>query len=122
MSREIGSYWEKRAGQYLSQKGYEILEFNFNTKYGEIDLIAIDRGIDCKAEELVFVEVKYRSGHSYGSSFEYVGTKKLMKLEKAIWIYLSKHPHPQLPYRVDVLSFDAYGTKIHIDHFVNITF
>lgn len=122
MSREIGCYWEKRAGEYLSQKGYHIQEFNFNTKYGEIDLIATDEGIDCKWKELVFVEVKYRSKHSYGNSFEYVSKSKLLKMQKAISIYLSMHPHLKLPYRVDVLSFDVSDGEIKTNHFINITF
>lgn len=122
MSRSIGEYWEKKAGEYLSQKGYSILEFNFSTKYGEIDIIAIDNGVDCIEKELVFIEVKYRSKHLHGNSYEYVNKAKIMKMEKTILIYLSENRRLILPYRVDVVSFDLCGNDIHTNHFINITF
>ena len=54
--REKGAYWEQKAGAYLESIGYEILEYNFRCRMGEIDIIAQD------GEYLVFCEVKYRAG------------------------------------------------------------
>ena len=54
--REKGAYWEQKAGAYLESIGYEILEYNFRCRMGEIDIIARD------GDYLVFCEVKYRAG------------------------------------------------------------
>ena len=48
--REKGAYWEQKAGAYLESIGYEILEYNFRCRMGEIDIIARD------GEYLVFCE------------------------------------------------------------------
>lgn len=54
--REIGTVYENKAVLFLQEKGFQILERNFYTRFGEIDIIAMDR------DYLVFVEVKYRKG------------------------------------------------------------
>ena len=51
----IGKQGENKAKNYLKRRGYQILETNYRTKAGEIDLIAKEK--DC----LVFVEVKTRT-------------------------------------------------------------
>ena len=58
--RAVGTAYEKLAGEYLIKQGYEVLEYNFRCRMGEIDLVAKDR------EYLVFVEVKYRSSGRTG--------------------------------------------------------
>ena len=59
--KELGDFGEALAGQILEQKGYVILDRNFRTRYGEVDLVAED------GEVLVFVEVKARRSLNYGS-------------------------------------------------------
>ena len=54
-TRQTGTDYERAAGYYLEQLGYEILEYNYRCRAGEIDLIAKD------GEYLVFCEVKYRT-------------------------------------------------------------
>lgn len=54
--RRTGARYEQTAGRYLETKGYQILEYNYRCRRGEIDIIARDQ------ECLVFCEVKYRSG------------------------------------------------------------
>ena len=56
-----GSRGEEEAARYLGQKGYQILERNHRTKFGELDIIASDK------ETLVFVEVKTKIGEDFGS-------------------------------------------------------
>lgn len=68
----------------LKDRGYEILEYNYNTKYGEIDVIAIDKSVDAHVDELVFVEVKFRANSSFGYGFEYIGKSKLAKLQRRL--------------------------------------
>ena len=40
--REIGTEYEKKAGAYLEGQGYEVLEYNYRCRMGEIDIIARD--------------------------------------------------------------------------------
>ena len=68
--RQTGSEYEKRAAQYLQDKGVRVLELNYRNRKGEIDLIAQD------GEYLVFVEVKYRKDSKKGSPEEAVNYRK----------------------------------------------
>ena len=52
--RQTGTAYERRAGEYLKEQGYELIGYNFRCRQGEIDIIARD------GRYLVFVEVKYR--------------------------------------------------------------
>ena len=58
--RAEGSAHERQAAAYLEERGLKILEYNYRTARGEIDLIARDRDM------LVFVEVKYRRDSRMG--------------------------------------------------------
>jgi putative endonuclease len=59
--RLLGQEGEERAAQFLVQKGYRILERNYRTRSGEIDLIALHK------DEVVFVEVKTRTSDAFGA-------------------------------------------------------
>jgi putative endonuclease len=102
--RQLGDLGEKAAARYLKDKGYEILELNFqNTsgrQLGEIDVIAKDK------EEIVFVEVKTRGMEKYGDSLpeENITYLKLRKMDKIAQIYLRQHRLNNTPYRFDALS------------------
>ncbi|WP_276661388.1 YraN family protein, partial [Syntrophomonas wolfei] len=61
MNRELGLWGEELAAQYLGKKGYKILERNFYTRYGELDLVCE------KDDNIVFVEVKTRRSTRFGS-------------------------------------------------------
>ena len=67
--RQIGSVYELKASDYLTKKGYQIIERNYRCRIGEIDIIAIER--DC----LCFIEVKYRKNEKTGDPLEAVETK-----------------------------------------------
>ena len=60
----MGTAYEKLAGVYLEQQGYEILEYNYRCRMGEIDIVARQGGY------LVFVEVKYRADNADKSHSE----------------------------------------------------
>ena len=60
MTKKFGDEGEKLARKYLKDQNYEIIDANFRTKFGEIDLIAKDGDV------FVFVEVKARRGVSFG--------------------------------------------------------
>lgn len=59
--QRLGKSGEEAVAEYLKKNGYKILSKNYRCKLGEIDLIARD------GKNLVFIEVKTRSGLRYGS-------------------------------------------------------
>ncbi len=81
-NRETGMLGESIALRYLVDKGYEVVERNYRTRYGEIDLIL--RG----AQALVFVEVKARRGTGFGDPLEAVTPGKqarVRSMRRPIW-------------------------------------
>lgn len=98
-TREQGDYTESLACQYLENKGFKLIERNFNCRLGEIDLIMQDNDV------LVFVEVRYRRNNNYGSGADSITNNKQSKLIKAASVYLQKHTKlNKYPARFDVVS------------------
>lgn len=90
-NRKIGNSYEKIAGEYLRLHGYEILEYNFRCKAGEIDIIAKD------GDYLVFCEVKYRKSKRKGSPFEAVTIENRRKFLKQQCIILQQKNKKRFP-------------------------
>ncbi|MBQ8802708.1 MAG: YraN family protein [Tyzzerella sp.] len=96
--RATGADYEKKAAAYLESKGYEILEFNFHCRMGEIDLVAKD------GEYLVFVEVKYRDSEKKGHPLEAVSAQKQRTISKCAMYYMTKNGLSYMPVRFDVVG------------------
>ncbi len=62
----LGKEGERIAERYLLKKGYKLVERNYRCPSGELDLIVLDLRV------VVFVEVKTRTGHAFGTPFEAV--------------------------------------------------
>lgn len=122
-SRQVtGKLGEDLAAEYLVKKGYTLLEKNFRTRSGEIDLVAMQNpgGVD---QVLVFVEVKTRRSTSYGYPEESVTWQKQAHMQAAARLYLSKHAHWTGDWRFDVLAVQLSGSdrqKAEIEHFENV--
>lgn len=98
-TREQGQYTEDLACQYLVNKGFKLLEKNFQCRFGEIDLIMQDH------HSIVFVEVRYRKSATFGSGAETITANKQSKLIKTASAYLQRHAKlNQYPARFDVVS------------------
>ena len=82
MSRAKGDYAEERGCEYLTSLGFSIIERNFYSRFGEIDIIAI------KEDVLHFVEVK--SGEDYELAVQNITPTKLSRLFKTGDVYLKK--------------------------------
>jgi putative endonuclease len=93
----LGQRGEVLAVRYLKNRGYRIIEQNFKTPIGEIDIIAYD------GETLVFIEVKTRESMAYGRPFESVHYHKRRKIASVASLYLKRLKHIP-PCRFDVLS------------------
>lgn len=102
--RRTGARYEKIAGEYLKTKGYQILEYNFRCRRGEIDIIAKDGAC------LVFCEVKYRSDGQAGFPAEAVNVRKQRKLSMCALYYLTVKGMTDTECRFDVVSI--MGDKI----------
>lgn len=105
-NRKTGSSYEKIAGEYLKLQGYEILEYNFRCRSGEIDIIAKD------GEYLVFCEVKYRQNVGKGTPFEAVTIEKQKKISKVAAYYITRMNNINIPCRFDVVGI--LGNEIRI--------
>ncbi len=108
-TRRLGEIGERVAQDYLTSKGYYILDTNFYTKHGEIDIVAVENRI------LVFVEVKSRSSIEYGLPLEQVIRKKQDRIISSARMYIMKKRPPYRQYRFDVVSVMFDGELNPVD-------
>ena len=108
MSRAKGNLAEEQASSFLEKNGFCIIERNFYSRFGEIDIIAT------KDEVLHFVEVK--SGLDYESAVQNITPSKLSKLIRTGNVYLKKNAL-DVNYAYDAIII----TPKSIDFIENIT-
>jgi putative endonuclease len=96
--RSIGTNYERVAGKFLESKGYEIIDYNFHARTGEIDIIAREQ------EYLVFVEVKYRTTIKNGAPLEAVSISKQKAICKSAMLYMKEKGMLDVPVRFDVVG------------------
>lgn len=105
--RAVGTAYEKAAGAYLETQGYQILEYNFRNRWGEIDIVA--REGRC----FVFVEVKYRKDGRAGSALEAVTFQKQKKISRVAAYYLLSHGLSlEIPCRFDVVAVEGEQMRL----------
>jgi putative endonuclease len=109
----LGKAGERVAEQYLKNKGYKLVERNYRCAAGELDLIVLDRRV------VVFVEVKTRSGHGYGSPLEAVEFRKQRKMIQAAQYFLSEKKLHQRDARFDVVGISWPGREPVVEHIEN---
>lgn len=110
--REVGSQQEKHAAEFLMKQGYNILEYNYFHRGGEIDLIAKD------GSYLVFVEVKFRSTTISGYPEEAVDYRKMKSIIKTAQYYLLTHGYmEETPCRFDVVVILGNDVRLIQDAF-----
>ncbi len=108
----IGRRGEDAAAEHLRRRGYMILDRNWRTRHGEIDLVAHHRGV------LVVVEVKTRTGTGYGLPAESVTPEKLARLRRLAGQWLLAHQGPYRQVRIDVIAVLVTGDDGHrITHY-----
>lgn len=101
-----GRSGEETAVIYLQKKGYKIIGRNFKSKFGEIDIVALDGNV------LVFVEVKTRWSREYGYPEEAVTPWKLRSIIKTADYYKLLYPNTPALMRIDVIAIEAEGGKV----------
>jgi len=104
-----GRKGEEEAVSYLRKSGYKIIERNYRTKLGEIDIIADCKGCIC------FVEVRARNNPVFGSPEETILKKKQLQISKAALAYIKKFKLEDKSCRFDVVSVEGVdGNKPEI--------
>ena len=110
IKQEIGKLGEDIAEHYLKQKGYKILDRNFECRQGEIDIIALDK------KEIVFVEVKTRTSNKYGTPSEAVNKIKQRHMLQTIKYYLYIRNLSDEFVRIDVIEVYVKNNIYEVNH------
>lgn len=108
-NQALGRHGERIAEQWLTRKGWRVLQRRFRDGHRDIDLIAERDGI------VAFVEVKARSGEQFGTPVGAVDWRKQREMVRAARVWITRHGRPGEAYRFDVIGvlITARGTGIH---------
>lgn len=114
--RNKGILGEKLAVSLLQQRGYHIIECNYYSRYGEIDIVAQQQTM------LVFVEIKMRYSSLFGLPEEAFTAKKQERLRKTIYQYLEEKQLGKADWRCDlvVIELEADNTVRREEIFENV--
>jgi putative endonuclease len=107
--KEIGRKGEDLAVDFCRKKGLLVVEKNYRTPFGEIDIIAKDGDV------LVFIEVKARAGDAYGAPFEAVDQRKRKKIRNVAISYMKRFKR-EVPARFDVISISMKQGTPFLEH------
>ena len=110
--RALGPWAESLASHYLEERGYRIEARNYRTRGGEADIVA------SKAGRIVVVEVKARSGRSFGAPSEAVDRRKGRKVALAGRAFCRHHGVSLSNLRCDVITVETHpdGSPPEIRH------
>lgn len=107
---QIGKHAEHYASRFLIDQGLKLVERNWRCRYGEIDLIMLDRAT------LVFVEVRYRKNTTFADPLESVNRTKQQKIIAAAHFFLQQNSQWQeYNCRFDVVAAKSIDRKYCFD-------
>lgn len=95
---EVGRRGEDCAAEYLVQSGYTLVDRNWRCSQGELDLIVSRNG------EIVFVEVKTRSGTGFGHPFEAITVAKMARLRRLAGVWCEQSGLRARNIRIDAIA------------------
>ncbi len=101
--KKSGNQAESLACDFLQKQGLKLVEKNFNTRAGEVDLIMQDKS---DPDTWVFIEVRYRKNADFGGAAGSITAKKQQRIIKAALAYQQKHA-PQSSMRFDVIAIEG---------------
>jgi putative endonuclease len=115
--RQIGQAAEELVARGLAARGWRIVERNARTRFGELDIVALDAGT------LVFVEVKAgREGSAYGPERPVlgVGPRKQLRIRRLATAWMSERRdaprYAEIRFDAVGVSFDRGGRPVDIEH------
>src|SRR6476646_7877518 len=103
--QDVGGRGEDIATRELQRRGYAILARRYRSRFGEIDIVAQDRGV------VVFVEVKARRHARFGSAAEAIPVRKQRRIAAMALDYLAWAHRLNEPCRFDVVAIDRVGSS-----------
>jgi putative endonuclease len=109
-NRASGDLGEDIASRYLERSGYEVVERNYRTRRGELDLVAR------RGDTLIIVEVKLRRGTAYGDPLEAVTPRKQQTIRLMAEEYLSERDPSFEDLRFDVVGILLPAGRPEISH------
>jgi putative endonuclease len=113
--RGIGQGGERWARKYLEGAGLTILDANWRSPEGEIDIVALDGDI------VVFIEVKTRRSTRFGTPEESVTRQKRTRLQRTALAYLQAHQRLDSPWRIDVIAVRGDPQRSpSVEHLVDV--
>lgn len=115
-TNDIGDRGEELAAAHLEEAGYRILEHNYHFERNEVDLVCLDPE---QGGEIVFVEVKTRTGTGFGAPEASVTEDKKKSLVEVARAYLHERKLNGVPARFDVVTVMLTDGEASIDHFEN---
>jgi TIGR00252 family protein len=115
-TNDIGDRGEAVAASFLDEAGYRVLEQNYRFQHKEIDLVCYDPR---KGGEIVFVEVKTRSGTGFGPPEAAVTDDKKAALVEVSSAYLHERQLEGAPARFDVVGVLLTDDKPEVEHHEN---
>ncbi|MFH1280727.1 MAG: YraN family protein [Candidatus Beckwithbacteria bacterium] len=115
-----GRIGERAAAEYLVKKGYKIVEVNYRTRFGEIDIVA--RKTEGSEPSIIFVEVKTKTGEDFGEPWEMVDSRKLGQVNRMAQMYLIKKKLGERLCRIDVIGvwLDELLKVTNLEHWENV--
>jgi len=108
--KKLGNFGEDLATSFLKRKGYRIIDRNFRTKFGEIDIICEKQG------KIVFVEVRTKSNDTFGIPEESINARKKQKLALMADFYLTAKKLWEKPYSLDGVFIEEKNGEYEIRH------
>lgn len=115
-TNDIGDRGEELAASFLEDAGYRVLERNYRFERNEVDLVCLDVE---QGREVVFVEVKTRTGDGYGPPEASVTEKKRRALIKVGRAYLHDRELEGTQARFDVIGILLTDRTTEIEHYKN---
>jgi len=114
--KELGRWGEDTAEKYLEDNGISIIQKNYRTRYGEIDLIGKED------KDFVFIEVKTRQSQRFGFPEEAVTNNKLDRIETVVWDYFEEFNINDVDWRIDIVSIirDAKTDQFQLKWIKNV--
>ncbi len=101
--RELGATGEAAVVRWYEAAGYEIVDRNWRVRAGELDIVALRRGV------VVFCEVKTRSSDAFGAPIEAITRAKRQRIRGLAAQWLEAHPSVSGAVRFDVASVLSAG-------------
>ena len=109
-NKRKGLHYENQAKNYLVEHGLALLKQNYHCRFGEIDLIMLQK------EALCFIEVKFRNSMAYGGAASSISNQKQKKIVKTALFFITQNKKfKQHSIRFDALLIQQQADNKSVD-------